>query len=67
VHHHRIRQDTDSNYSTVLSLWDRLFGSRSPTRRTPEMEIGVEGREEQDLPGLLARPFRLRGTAASAG
>jgi sterol desaturase/sphingolipid hydroxylase (fatty acid hydroxylase superfamily) len=57
VHHHRIRRDTDSNYATVLSLWDRLFGSRSPTRRTPEMEIGVEGREEQDLPRLLVRPL----------
>jgi sterol desaturase/sphingolipid hydroxylase (fatty acid hydroxylase superfamily) len=57
VHHHRVRADTDSNYATVLSLWDRLFGSRSPTRRTPEMEIGVEGREEQDLPRLLVRPF----------
>jgi sterol desaturase/sphingolipid hydroxylase (fatty acid hydroxylase superfamily) len=67
VHHHRIRPDTDSNYATVLSLWDRLFGSRSPTRRTPGMEIGVEGREEQDLPGLLARPFRMRRTAARAG
>jgi sterol desaturase/sphingolipid hydroxylase (fatty acid hydroxylase superfamily) len=59
VHHHRVRRDTDSNYATVLSLWDRLFGSRSPTRRTPEMEIGVQGREEQDLAGLLLRPFRL--------
>ncbi len=59
VHHHRIRRDTDSNYATVLSLWDRLFGSRSPTRCTPEMEIGVEGREEQDLRRLLARPFRV--------
>ena len=58
VHHHRIRRDTDSNYSTVLSLWDRLFASRSPTRRTAEMEIGVEGREEQDLPRLLLRPFK---------
>src|SRR5262249_7199489 len=41
VHHHRVRSDTDSNYSTILSLWDRLFASRSQTRRTPEMEIGV--------------------------
>jgi sterol desaturase/sphingolipid hydroxylase (fatty acid hydroxylase superfamily) len=64
VHHHRIRQDTDSNYATVLSLWDRLFGSRSPTRRTPEMEIGVEGREEQDLPRLLARPFLVHKVEA---
>ena len=60
VHHHRIRRDTDSNYATILSLWDRLYGSRSPTRRTAEMEIGVEGREEQVLPRLLARPFTAR-------
>jgi sterol desaturase/sphingolipid hydroxylase (fatty acid hydroxylase superfamily) len=65
VHHHRIRRDTDSNYSTILSLWDRLFGSRSGTRRTPDMEIGVEGREEQDLPKLLLRPFSLGKTPAS--
>lgn len=63
VHHHRIRRDTDSNYATVLSLWDRLFGTRSATRRTPEMEIGVEGREEQRLPSLLLWPFRPRAGA----
>jgi sterol desaturase/sphingolipid hydroxylase (fatty acid hydroxylase superfamily) len=66
VHHHRIRRDTDSNYATVLSLWDRLFGSRSETRRAPEMEIGVEGREEQGFAGLLARPFQPRTGAAEA-
>ncbi len=60
VHHHRVRADTDSNYSTVLSLWDRLFGSRSPTTRAPDMDIGVEGREERTLPALLAQPFRPR-------
>jgi sterol desaturase/sphingolipid hydroxylase (fatty acid hydroxylase superfamily) len=64
VHHHRVRRDTDSNYATVLSLWDRIFGSRSPTHRTPEMEIGVEGREEQRLTGLLLRPFRVQESAA---
>ena len=60
VHHHRRRQDTDSNYATILSLWDRLFGSRSATVRTPAMEIGVEGRAEETLPRLLLRPFRPR-------
>ena len=63
VHHHRIHRDTNSNYATILSLWDRVFGSRSATRRTPEMEIGVEGREEQDLPRLLLRPFRSTADA----
>ena len=57
VHHHRVRRDTDSNYSTILSPWDKLFGSRSPTAREPAMSIGVEGYEEKDLPGLIARPF----------
>ena len=57
VHHHAIRRDTDSNYSALLSVWDRLFGSRSATRRTPDMQIGTEGRKERSLAGLLARPF----------
>jgi sterol desaturase/sphingolipid hydroxylase (fatty acid hydroxylase superfamily) len=58
VHHHRDRRDTDSNYATVLSLWDRLFASRSPTPRRAGMPIGVEGREEMALPQLLVVPFR---------
>ena len=58
VHHHRRQPDTDSNYSTILSLWDPLFASRSPHRRAPDMAIGVEGREERPLLGLLIAPFR---------
>ena len=58
VHHHRRQADTDSNYATILSLWDPLFASRSPTRRAPDMPIGVEGREERPLLGLAIAPFR---------
>jgi len=58
VHHHRRRADTDSNYGTVFSFWDPLFGSRSRTPRRPGMAIGVEGREEKTLLGLLLRPLR---------
>lgn len=58
VHHHAVRRDTDSNYATVLSLWDRVFGSRSPTPRTPDMPIGTEGLRETRLLGLLKRPFK---------
>lgn len=57
VHHHALRADTDSNYATVLSLWDRLFGSRSATKRTADMAIGVEGASDLTLTGLLKRPF----------
>ena len=45
VHHHAVQADTDSNYSTVLSIWDWLFGTRSATNRHPDMKIGVEGLE----------------------
>ena len=58
VHHHAVRHDTDSNYSTVLSVWDHLFRSRSAARRTPGMEIGTEGAPEEPLARLLLRPFR---------
>jgi sterol desaturase/sphingolipid hydroxylase (fatty acid hydroxylase superfamily) len=58
VHHHRLRADTDSNYGTILSLWDRLFASRSSHARSPDMPIGVEAREEAAVLGLLAAPFR---------
>jgi len=60
VHHHARRADTDSNYGTVLSIWDRLFGSRSATRRTADMPIGVEGESERNLLELAALPFRPR-------
>lgn len=60
VHHHAIRQDTDSNYASLLSVWDRLFASRSTTVRTPDMPIGTEGLTDRALPGLIARPFERR-------
>ncbi len=66
VHHHRVRADTDSTYGTVLSLWDRLFGTRSATRRTPAMPIGVEGAEERTFVGLLVAPFGAQPTRAAS-
>jgi len=57
VHHHAIRADTDSNYSTFLSLWDRLFASRSRHPRQLDMKIGVEGRQDASIQRLLLLPF----------
>jgi sterol desaturase/sphingolipid hydroxylase (fatty acid hydroxylase superfamily) len=57
VHHHAVRSDTDSNYSTVLSVWDRIFRSRSPTSRTPNMKIGVENISDKKILHLILRPF----------
>jgi sterol desaturase/sphingolipid hydroxylase (fatty acid hydroxylase superfamily) len=57
LHHHAKREDTDSSYATVLSVWDRLFGSRSFTVRTVDMKMGVEGRRERSFLGLVTRPL----------
>jgi sterol desaturase/sphingolipid hydroxylase (fatty acid hydroxylase superfamily) len=57
VHHHAVRKDTDSNYSTVLSIWDRLFSSRSATERSLSFKMGVEGESEVSLLRLILRPF----------
>lgn len=58
VHHHARREDTDSNYATVLSLWDRVFASHSPTQRTADMPIGVERQHDLPLLSLVVRPLR---------
>jgi sterol desaturase/sphingolipid hydroxylase (fatty acid hydroxylase superfamily) len=60
VHHHKVRRDTDSNYATILSLWDPLFKTRSATLRRPDMPIGVEGQDERALAGLIVAPFVAR-------
>lgn len=57
VHHHAAWNDANSNYAGVFSLWDPLFGTRSPTRRAPGMKIGVEGLEDRSLGPLLLTPF----------
>lgn len=66
VHHHAIRADTDSNYATVLSLWDHLFNSRSRTARTETMPIGIEGQRDASLLALIARPIRSEAGARAS-
>lgn len=60
VHHHAVASDTDSNYAAVLSLWDPLFGTRSPTVRRRDMKIGVEGLGDRSFFELLIAPFEGR-------
>lgn len=57
IHHHALRSDTDSNYATVLSLWDRLFRTCSKTQRSSDLKIGVEGMRDVPIVRLILRPF----------
>ncbi len=67
VHHSRWQPETDSNYTSFLSVWDRLFGSFRLRDRPAEISLGLDGyseREWRELPGLLAAPFRKQPTSA---
>lgn len=57
VHHHAVQKDTDSNYGTILSIWDRIFATRSTTSRFQSMKIGVEGYKDKGFLKLLLTPF----------
>lgn len=58
VHHHTAREDTNSNYATLLTVWDRIFRSWSPHKRTPDMPIGAGDEPDEPLLRLATAPFR---------
>lgn len=66
VHHHARRYDTDSNYATLWSGWDRLFRTRSPNARRLDLEIGVEGMKERGLYDLILTPLKSPRQTARA-
>jgi sterol desaturase/sphingolipid hydroxylase (fatty acid hydroxylase superfamily) len=66
VHHSEWRPETDSNFSSVFSFWDRVFGSFRLRERPREIRLGLGLADEhawRTLPGMLAMPFRPRGEA----
>lgn len=62
VHHSSYQPETDSNYGTLFSFWDRLFGTyvEKPRLGYEDMELGLHSfRSERDqwLDRLLLQPF----------
>lgn len=62
VHHSVHREEMDSNYGNLLSVWDRLFRSYTPETREAqrEMRIGLPQFRvpaHQTLPALLMQPL----------
>jgi len=59
IHHSRLAPETNSNYATGLTLWDRLFGSFNSA--SAPAAIGLDGFDQprqQTLRGMLANPLR---------
>ena len=60
VHHSRKQLETDSNYSNIFSIWDRMFGTYTATLEFNRLRYGLDGfddRKKQTLPALLKLPF----------
>jgi sterol desaturase/sphingolipid hydroxylase (fatty acid hydroxylase superfamily) len=59
VHHSREQRETDSNYSNIFSIWDRLFGTYTPSVDWSALRYGLDGYESAEtLRALLVLPFR---------
>ncbi len=61
IHHSIIRQETDSNWSSGLTLWDWLHGTLKRDDLQAPIVIGVPAyrdAREVTLPKLLAMPFQ---------
>ena len=63
VHHSRWQPETDSNFASVFSFWDRLFGSFRLAEDPRALALGLDGvdpRHGSSLTGMLVMPFRRR-------
>lgn len=61
VHHSRDQIESNSNYGNLLSLWDRMFRTFTPTDAAFTVVYGLDDIDPvraTSLPGLLAMPFR---------
>jgi len=66
IHHSRTAVETDSNYGNIVSLFDRLFLTFTPSKRGLNIAYGLEGFDDpakQATASLLALPF-VRGTSS---
>ncbi len=61
IHHSRDAAQTDTNYGNLLSIWDRVFGTFTPSSLGTRVVYGLDGLDDastQTTAGLLALPFR---------
>lgn len=67
IHHSPDRAETDSNYASVLSLWDRLARTRRARRGPARPRYGLPGLDPartERLGALLRLPFAPPGPVA---
>jgi sterol desaturase/sphingolipid hydroxylase (fatty acid hydroxylase superfamily) len=62
IHHSRQVRETDSNYANLLTVYDRLLGTFTPSERAASVRYGLDDAEElgrASFAGLVAIPFHV--------
>src|SRR5262245_24784109 len=65
IHHSRAKPETNSNYSNIFSIWDRIFCTYRAAWPADAVSYGLDGfdaPEQQSLRGVLLEPFARRPT-----
>ena len=63
VHHSNLQPETDSNYGSVLTVWDRWFGTYVDPQQARIPRFGLDyfrRPSDTNLLGVLQQPFRFR-------
>ncbi len=61
IHHSRDLAETNSNYANLLTIYDRLLGTYTPSQRAASVVYGLDDADPNavaSFPGLLSMPFR---------
>jgi sterol desaturase/sphingolipid hydroxylase (fatty acid hydroxylase superfamily)/rhodanese-related sulfurtransferase len=67
VHHSRSQPETDSNFSSLFSFWDRAFATRKETD-LEKIQLGLDefGPEHDTLAGIMEAPLRSTSRAKTS-
>ncbi len=63
VHHSRYYKETNSNYTSMLSIWDRLFGSFRLSKDLSSIQFGLKHFDDdrkQSVIGMLTTPLEKK-------
>jgi len=69
IHHSRERSETDSNYTSLFSIWDRIFVSLRMRPDWKSVSFGLHGYDSPDnqsWAGLIKTPFRNAAKRSSS-
>ncbi len=63
IHHSRVQSETDSNYASLFSFWDRVFGTFAWREDQSAIQLGLDGFDQpvqQSWMGMLKTPLDQR-------